>query len=210
MTQRKDGVKRSYQIEIATMSDDKAARTPPMLFVKFRYPSDDALRRKQEAAARTEEQKSGEATRRLASAEANGPRNYAISIQGQTAYEPVEVYDNGKITSFEFAGNIEMPAIYLAFEDGREELVPKSVSGNAVMVHAIGEKFVLRRGEDVMCVFNERFLPEGIDPGTKTTSPGVARVVKTAPVKTNLTVSSATPVPPGMQPLPKQADGATR
>ena len=124
--------------------------------------------------------------------------------------EPVEVFDNGKITTFEFAGNIEMPAIYLAFEDGREELVPKSVSGNAVMVHAIGEKFVLRRGEDVMCVFNERFLPEGIDPGTKTTSPGVARVVKTAPAKPNMTASSAIPVPAGMQPLPKQADGATR
>ena len=120
------------------------------------------------------------------------------------------VSDNGKLTTFEFAGNIEMPAIYLAFKDGHEELVPKSVSGNLVMVHAIGEKFVLRRGADVMCVFNERFLPEGFDPGTKTTAPDVARVVKSPLNKSNLTMSSAAPVPPGMQPLPNKLDGGAR
>ena len=120
------------------------------------------------------------------------------------------VSDNGKLTTFEFAGNIEMPAIYLAFKDGHEELVPKSVSGNLVMVHALGEKFVLRRGADVMCVFNEQYLPEGFDPGTKTTAPDVARVVKSAPGKSNLTMSSAAPVPPGLQPLPNKLDGGAR
>ncbi len=65
--------------------------------------------------------------------------------------------------------------------DGSESLVPKSVDGNLVMVHAISRKFILRRGKDVICVFNEAYNSVGINPDTSTTSPSVERVVKTDP-----------------------------
>ncbi len=46
------------------------------------------------------------------------------------------------------------------------------------MAHAIARKFILRRGKDTLCVFNEAFNSEGINPETNTTSPSVERVVK--------------------------------
>ena len=177
VTQRPDGTQRSYQIELGLMPPDRAAKNPPFLLVKYKYPTDEQLRRQQIEAAATAERKAGQADKTLARDEANGPRNYAYSVQGETAFEPVEVYDNGKITTLRFAGNIEMPAIYATSEDGSEELIPKSISGDAVLVHTVARKLVLRRGEQVLCVFNENYSAEGIDPRTRTTSPSVTRVI---------------------------------
>jgi type IV secretion system protein VirB9 len=105
-------------------------------------------------------------------------RNYAYSIQGEADFEPAEVSDNGKVTTFRFKGATELPAIYLGLDDGKDELVPKSVDGEWVTVHAVAKKFVLRRGDLVLCVFNERFVPEGVEPATRTTSPNVVRQTK--------------------------------
>ena len=55
--------------------------------------------------------------------------------------------------------------------------MPKSVEGGRVLIHAIAAKFVLRRGNDVLCLFNEGYSPEGVDPGTKTTSLEVERII---------------------------------
>src|ERR1044072_1057852 len=81
-------------------------------YVKYRYPADEAERRRLEAAARAQAAQAGEADRVLALHEAYGPRNWRYSAQGSAALEPQAVYDNGKITPFAFAGNQEMPAIY--------------------------------------------------------------------------------------------------
>lgn len=191
VTLRKDGTRRSYQLEVATLDEATAKRRAPMLFVKYRYASDESLRAKQDAAARAEVQSAGEAGRILAAADGRELRNYAYSIQGDAAYEPVAVHDNGKLTMFEFRGNIEMPAIYLVRDDDSEELVPKNVKGDTVAVHAIGKKFILRRGDEVMCVFNERFAPQGVDYGTNTVAANVVRAVKT-PATTKLQQKTAT------------------
>ncbi|WP_407810852.1 TrbG/VirB9 family P-type conjugative transfer protein, partial [Staphylococcus aureus] len=86
-----------------------------------------------------------------------GPRNWRYSAQGSHALEPQSVYDNGKITTFAFGGNQEMPAIYMENSDGSESLVPKSIDRDLVMVHAISRKFILRRGKEVLCIFNEAY-----------------------------------------------------
>ncbi len=91
-----------------------------------------------------------------------------------------------------------IPAIYLVQGDGSESLVPKTVSGGDVRVHAIAAKFVLRQGDEVLCVFSEAYVPEGLATGTLTTSPTVERLTrddKTRDVK----VSSG----------PQQAAGST-
>ncbi len=69
-------------------------------------------------------------------------------------------------------------AIYVENSDGTESLVSKSVAGDLVLVHAISRKFILRRGGDVLCIFNEAHNPTGINPNTSTTSPSVERVMK--------------------------------
>ena len=177
VTQLPDGRRRTYQLVFGiTPTGDR--REPPFFLVRFRYAADVQARRAADAAVRADAQRGKEADRVLARDASHGPRNYAFSIQGEEDFEPVEVYDNGKVTTFRFKGATELPAIYLGLDDGKDELVPRSIEGELVTVHAVAKKFVLRRGDLVMCVFNERFVPEGIEPGTKTTSPNVVRLTK--------------------------------
>ncbi|GLR56855.1 P-type conjugative transfer protein VirB9 [Rhizobium indigoferae] len=179
VTTRRDGSTRSYQMELTVRDGTVEAGQNTYFYVKYRYPADEAERRRLEAAARAQAAQAGEADRVLALHEAYGPRNWRYSAQGSAALEPQAVYDNGKVTTFAFAGNQEMPAIYMENSDGSETLVPKSVDSNLVLVHAISRKFILRRGGDVLCIFNEAYDRIGINSDTNTTSPSVERVVKT-------------------------------
>ena len=179
VTTRRDGSTRSYQMELTVRDGTVEAGQNTYFYVKYRYPMDEAERRRLETAARAQAAQAGEADKVLALHEAYGPRNWRYSAQGSAALEPQAVYDNGKVTTFAFAGNQEMPAIFMENSDGSESLVPKSVENNLVLVHAISRKFILRRGGDVLCVFNEAYDRIGINPDTNTTSPSVERVVKT-------------------------------
>ncbi|MBZ9764773.1 P-type conjugative transfer protein VirB9 [Mesorhizobium sp. CA8] len=178
VTTRRDGSTRSYQMELTVRDGTVVVGQNTYFYVKYRYPADEAERRRQAAAARAVAAQAKEADNVLALHEAYGPRNWRYSAQGSQALEPETVYDNGKVTTFAFVGNQEMPAIYIENSDGSESLVPKSVDGNLVLVHAISRKFILRRGGDVLCVFNEAYDRVGIDPDTNTTSPSVERVVR--------------------------------
>ncbi|NTH78989.1 P-type conjugative transfer protein VirB9 [Agrobacterium rhizogenes] len=179
VTTRRDGSTRSYQMELTVRDGPVAGGQDTYFYVKYRYPADDAERRRQEATARARAAQAGQADTVLALHEQYGPRNWRYTAQGSATLEPQAVYDNGKITTFAFTGNQEMPAIYMENSDGTESLVPKSEDGDLVLAHAISRKFILRRGGDVLCIFNEAYDPVGINPDTNTTSPSVERVVKT-------------------------------
>ena len=183
VTSRRDGTTRSYQMELTVRDGTVEAGQNTYFYVKYRYPADEAQRRRLEAAARAQTAEVDAADRVLALHEAYGPRNWRYSAQGSAALEPQAVYDNGKVTTFAFVGNQEMPAIYVENSDESESLVPKSVDGNLVLVHAISRKFILRRGGDVLCVFNEAYDRLGINPQTNTTSPSVERVVTMQPAE---------------------------
>ena len=177
VTQLADGRRRTYQLVFGiTPPGDR--REQPFFLVRFKYSADVQSRRAAEAATRADVQRGMDADRVLARDARSTSRNYAYSIQGEADFEPAEVSDNGKVTTFRFKGATELPAIYLGLDDGRDELVPKSVDGEWVTVHAVAKKFVLRRGDLVLCVFNERFVPEGVEPATRTTSPNVVRQTK--------------------------------
>ncbi len=178
VTTRRDGSTRSYQMELTVRDGSVEVGQNTYFYVKFRYPADEAERQKQAAAAHARAAQAREADYVLGLHESYGPRNWHYSAQGSQALEPQSVYDNGKVTTFAFVGNQEMPAIYIENSDGSESLVPKSVDGNLVVVHAISRKFILRRGGDVLCIFNEAYDRIGINPDTQTTSPSVERVVR--------------------------------
>ncbi len=188
VTQLADGRRRTYQL-VFGLTPPGDRREQPFFLVRFKYAADVQARRSAEAAMQSEVQRGKDADRLLARDAKLAARNYAYTVQGETDFEPAEVYDTGKVTTFRFLGATELPAIYLGLDDGKDELVPKSVDGDLVIVHAVARKFVLRRGDLVLCVFNERFVSEGVEPGTKTTSPNVVRLTKPAAA-----VRSAAPV----------------
>jgi type IV secretion system protein VirB9 len=209
VTKRADGSQRSYQLEIVAMSKDFLAlhkELTPFYFVKFRYPGDEAAKAKSAAALKADADAATRAERVLSAEDLAGPKNYAYSAQGEAPFVPAGVSDNGKLTTFDFPDNIEVPAIFLALPDGSETLVAKSVRGHSVIVHATAPKFVLRRGFEAVCVFNERYVPGGVDPGTNTVSSNVARVVKTpASVKAaKFGTVVVTPAAPPMVAAPHQ------
>ncbi|MET3589593.1 type IV secretion system protein VirB9 [Bartonella silvatica] len=177
VTNREDKTKRSYQFELQVREGEVSAGNETYFLVKFRYPEDEALRKRLAQAAKAAQQEESFVDDILNTHEEFGPRNWAYEAQGTRLIEPTSVYDNGKTTTFTFLGNTEIPAIYLVSRDGQESLVPKSIKGNKVIVHAIAAQFILRRGNDVLCIFNRRFVPEGINPETGTTSPSVQRKV---------------------------------
>ena len=168
VTTRRDGRKRSYQFEL-TISE--ASLADSYFVVKFGYPTDEAERRRLEASGR----EAAFIDQTLDAHAQFGPRNWRYTVQGSGSLEPDAVYDDGKGTTFRFAGNREIPAIYIVNADGSESLVPKDVRGELVVVHAVGRTFRLRRGGEVLCIFNEAFDPVGINYGTNTTSPSVVR-----------------------------------
>lgn len=185
VTTRRDGSKRSYQMELTVRDGAVSAGQNTYFYVKYRYPGDEAEQRRLEASVRAGAAQAAAVNTTLAIHETYGPRNWRYTAQGSDVLEPQSVYDNGKITTFAFAGNHAMPAIYIENGDGSESLVPKSVSGELIFVHAISQKFILRRGGDALCIFNEAYTSAGIDPGTHTTSPSVERLVKASPTSGN-------------------------
>ena len=58
---------------------------------------------------------------------------------------------------------------------GTESLIPFDVRGEFVVVHAVVQQLRLRRGRDVLCIYNQAFEPYGVNPGTGTAAPDVQR-----------------------------------
>lgn len=175
VTTRRDGRKRSYQFELSIA---EASLKESYFVVKFSYPGDEADRRRAENEARGQQREGAIINQTFDLHQQYGARNWRFSAQGSAELEPDGVFDDGKVTSFRFAGNREVPAIYMVGSDGAESLVPKDVRGEVVVVHATAREFRLRRGAEVLCIFNEAFDVVGVNPGTGTTSPSVARTQK--------------------------------
>ena len=177
VTARADGSTRAYQLELVSVSAEQIKGSDAAVFLEYRYPSDEAKAAREAARQEAVREEGQAAGRQLARHEERGPRNFAYTAQGSSLIEPSEVFDNGKVTSFRFAGNQETPAIYMVGQDGSEQLVPKNVVGELTQVHGYAAKYVLRLGREVMCVVNENYVQGGLATGTMTTSPAVERVV---------------------------------
>ncbi|MFL5143336.1 MAG: P-type conjugative transfer protein VirB9 [Microvirga sp.] len=178
VTTRRDGRKRSYQFELAINGGSLAES---YFVVRFAYPEDEAERRRFEAGFRRSAAEAGAIDETFAAHAQFGPRNWRYSAQGSPALEPDTVYDDGKETTLRFAGNREVPAVYLVGSDGTESLVPKDVRGELVVVHAVGRELRLRRGLEVLCIFNEGHDGVGVNYRTNTASPGVVRTSRRGP-----------------------------
>lgn len=161
--------KRHYTFELSS-HQKKVQKNEDMYFqVKFRYPQDEADKRA--LAAREEETK-----RRLS--EKTAPRNWNYMGCGSETITPDAAYDDGTFTYLKFAGNREIPAIFIVNEDGSESLINRHVDGDTVIIQTLGKKFVLRKGNSVACVTNEAFDPVGIANNTGSTVPNVVRTIK--------------------------------
>lgn len=94
--------------------------------------------------------------------------NLAYSVRGSDLIEPLRIFDDGEFTYFEFRDkNAEIPAFFRVNADQQEELINFRKRGNYIVVERVDARFTLRRGPDILCVYNENMSMRRIEPMPK-------------------------------------------
>ncbi len=179
VTTSRPGGTRHYTFELATRAGSSARGTADTVFgLRFRYPGDEKAAALAAVSAQAAALERKVLELKLDRAVVEGRRNLAYAVQGAAALQPSEVSDNGRFTVMRFPANQPVPAVYQVEAGGTESLVPFDVRGEFVVVHVVARELRLRRGREVLCVYNEAFEPYGTRPGTGTASSEVERTDK--------------------------------
>ncbi len=172
------GGTRNYTFDLITT----ARRTSGALFVlRFRYPADVTAAATAAISAQEQAIQARITTLKLERGAIEGPRNLSYEVQGAPALQPSEVSDNGRFTILRFPAGQPIPAIYTVSSEGTEALAPFDVRGEFVVVHAVARQLRLRRGRQVLCIYNTGRTAWGVDLGTNTASPQIERTDLAAP-----------------------------
>jgi type IV secretion system protein VirB9 len=81
--------------------------------------------------------------------------NKRYSARGDNTIAPINVYDDGRFTYFNFGGRKDIPAVFLVDPSGNESVINYHLQGNYVVVETTGKQFTLRKGTQVASIFNE-------------------------------------------------------
>lgn len=82
--------------------------------------------------------------------------NFNYTLTGSEMIAPIKVFDDEEFTYFEFRDkNAEIPAFFLVEPDGSESIINYRVNDDYIVVERVASQFTLRRGDDVICIFNE-------------------------------------------------------
>lgn len=180
-TRTPDGKTRHYAFELTTRAAVGRAAADAFYVVQFRYPDAEKLKLQAALSAEAEALEQRVVELKLDRAVLEGPRNLAYALQGSAVIAPSEVTDNGRFTVLRFPGAQPLPAVYAVAPDGSEALVPFDVRGEFLVVHQTGAQLRLRKGREVLCVFNLAYQPAGRPTGTATSASDVDRALRTAP-----------------------------
>ena len=130
--------------------------------IHFHYPEDQAERLALRVRRNQTRQLSRISTGRAGSETGIDPAawNWQYTFAGASTQAPVNVFDDGRHTYFQFDPKTRVPAIFMVHPDETESLVNAVRRGRFLVVHDIGRQFTLRNGPVETCVFNEGFHPE--------------------------------------------------
>ncbi len=85
---------------------------------------------------------------------ASPPMSYKVMKKGKhlAAFAPISISDDGRKTTFLIPSGAPMPTIFRADAKGQEYSVNSSVRGTTITVSTRSERWVLRYGEEYVCV----------------------------------------------------------
>ena len=85
------------------------------------------------------------------------PMSYKVMKKGRAlpGFAPVSISDDGRKTTFVIPAGAPMPTIFRADGKGQEYSVNSSVRGTTITVSTRSERWVLRYGEEYVCVTAE-------------------------------------------------------
>ncbi len=149
----------NFELHAADASD---ARDKEMIFVlRFVYPSEtgDGGLARTVIAKGVPDISDPEERKRL---------NLKYSIVGPDAISPIRVFDDGEFTYFQFKDkNAEVPAFFLVDAAGNEAIINFRAEGDYIVIERVSARMTLRRGSDILCVFNDTMKPAPISPPEK-------------------------------------------
>lgn len=89
--------------------------------------------------------------------------NFDYSISGDAKnIEPLQVFDDGRFTYLKFRDvNAEIPAVFRVNSDNSEAIINFRFQAGYVIVEQVAERFTLRSGGEVICVFNKKWYEQG-------------------------------------------------
>ena len=153
--------------------------------VVYRYPGDEAEKRRTAARAAAEKWKKEQANRILQASTTfdtkdpySGDRNLRYMWRGDAGLMPRWVWDNGYSTAFVFPAQQRLPSLYYVAPDGKESTATYSVHGDTIIATGTAHEWRLRDGNTVIEVWDLTYNPVGSTPGTGTVSPLVQRLLK--------------------------------
>lgn len=83
--------------------------------------------------------------------------NRAYAVTGAAENAPVLIFDDGRMTYFEWPAQGAVPAIFAVGADGAESLVNYGVRGRFIVVEQLAPRFSLRNGKQVATVINNGY-----------------------------------------------------
>jgi type IV secretion system protein VirB9 len=182
VTTGRAGATRTYTFELSTRAGASTRQTADTVFgLRFRYPTDEKARAAASVAAAASALQQKILDLKLERAVVEGTRNLNYAVQGASSLQPSEASDNGRFTVLRFPANQPVPTLFSVESSGTESLIPFDVRGEFVVIHAVVRELRLRRGREVLCLYNQAFEPYGRNPGTGTAAGDVERSDQGAP-----------------------------
>jgi len=137
--------KRLYFFEVSAKRPKKGSNV--LYEVRFEYPQEISQKLTDELGGKQEDTIPALSTPGL---------NFNYSYSGSKDISPVKVFDNGTFTYIEFPDqNAEIPAVFIVDSDGLEGLVNYRVKDNYLIVERVASLMTLKRGKEIICLFNE-------------------------------------------------------
>jgi type IV secretion system protein VirB9 len=140
--------KRAYQFEL---SSEIKKEEDLVYVVRFYYPNQDFDSARQFPQNKETSFESG--------ALIDASYNFNYSLTGPNDVAPMKVFDDGQFTFFKFAGNnAVIPTFYAVDRNGVETPLITRSDGEYIIVERVLPQMTLRRGEQVVCVFNDNLI----------------------------------------------------
>lgn len=177
--------KRLYAFDINVVDKKIRAHGDTVSYrVKFKYSKDDMIARNNklqaERAQKQKEWAAKETDKRLKNNRYSALNwDYTMQVGNNSRnIAPFMAYDDGRFTYLKFSVANEFPVAFLV--DGKEESIINShVESDVLVLHRVAKEFVLRSGDKVVGIYNERFGSQRLNESSNGTNvPGVKRVIK--------------------------------
>lgn len=152
--------KRTYQFEITGLAFDGRTNEDLIYSVRFFYPDKEIKKptiTNQGTKNNTISVKDGFA---LTNIERGDVINFNYTMAGDAKnIVPVKVFDDGKITYFQFPkNNLIIPQFSSVDIYGNETKLNYYFDGDYVAVNTVSVQFALRNGRDLLCIFNNSMM----------------------------------------------------